>query len=321
MWVFTTIGFFSIVADRYDKEGRRLMVRARAKKDLERLQKQYLHDLTIVDSTREQFQVKDGKGGHYYRSSDYPYRAFVTRRALANAMRRMVMDLVYTNFKSEVMKIDGSVREGVYMDVWSTMRAAEDKGKLNGTYKPRPFKSYSGGRSSSQLSFGDTRYDLPPSLMDHFMGGGNEPELDPEEEEAFLAEHPEMADPFFWRDGEGHTSDDADPDDEDEERRAIEEEAASDAPMEFDSIEDVLAHFRTEGLDDGESLLPSKAAELPTDGRSSWIDTTGGLVPLVDLSEPKEPETSEPPPSPKKPNPKSKKTGRKAKNKGKGKKK
>ncbi len=47
MWMFTTIGFFSIVAHEGDVET--IVIRAHAREDLERLRRNHLPDLEILD--------------------------------------------------------------------------------------------------------------------------------------------------------------------------------------------------------------------------------------------------------------------------------
>lgn len=237
MWIFTTIGFFSVVADRYDKKGYRLMVRARARGDLENFKKRYCHRLgPIVDSRAQRYMGEDSKGKSFSFGSDYPFRAFVGRRAFANAMRLIARDLTYTNFKSEVMREQGGMREGVYMRVWSVMKDAQSDGKLDGTYKP---PVYSGDWKNSQLSFPGRGYALPTTSREHLLE--DEMEYEEEDEGMGFQEGEDPSDPFYWRDGEGHTSEDAAVDTDDYE---------DDMPLQFDSIEEVLEHFRSKRDDD-----------------------------------------------------------------------
>jgi hypothetical protein len=102
----TPVGFFSIVQKPSDAGHGTLTVRARVRGDLEALQKRYLHAMgEIVES----------------RSNDYRFRAVVPRADVAAAMSKMVEDLTYSNFKSEVAKVQGHAREHVYHDVWSVL--------------------------------------------------------------------------------------------------------------------------------------------------------------------------------------------------------
>ena len=103
MWLMTTFGFFSVV----QKKGtRQLTVRARVGSDLDRLRDRYLPTLT---STFE----KPG--------SDYRYRATVPHADLGAAMSRIVSDIRYDNFKSEVEDVQGHARESVYAKAWRVL--------------------------------------------------------------------------------------------------------------------------------------------------------------------------------------------------------
>lgn len=108
MWIFTTIGFFSIVQKRGDEL---LTVRARARKDLDALRSQYLLSLS---------ETVEGAG------TDYRYRATVPRENLAEAMSLIVVDVTYSNFKSEVARRAGPGRESLYHRVWDVMYRLRD---------------------------------------------------------------------------------------------------------------------------------------------------------------------------------------------------
>jgi hypothetical protein len=71
MWIFTTIGFFSVV----QKHGEDfLTVRARAASDLDRLRTQYLSDLSPTIVTK---------------SADYHYRATISHGSFSRGMAAM----------------------------------------------------------------------------------------------------------------------------------------------------------------------------------------------------------------------------------------
>lgn len=108
MWIFTTFGFFSIVQKPGDD---RLTVRARARTDLDALRSQYLPALS---------ETIEGAG------TDYRYRATVPRADLAQAMSRIVTDVTYSNFKSEVARGAGHGRERLYHRVWDVMYTLRD---------------------------------------------------------------------------------------------------------------------------------------------------------------------------------------------------
>ena len=103
MWLVTTQGFYSVVAHRTKPE--HLLVRARAREDLEALRLQ----LPSIEL-------------HEDASADYRWRAEVHR----DDWRRTVMQLVdridYDNFKNEVARRQGMKREAVYHRVWRELQ-------------------------------------------------------------------------------------------------------------------------------------------------------------------------------------------------------
>lgn len=144
MWIFTSFGFFSVVANRKKGKEQQVVVRARFEGDLDRLRKEYIPRLSGVT---------------FKKYADYPYRAYCGRQAFANGMQKICMDLFYTNFKSEVGKVQGFKRESLYMDVWSTMRRGEEVRRWDtflGHY------GYSGG---SATLFGATNGVSPTPLV------------------------------------------------------------------------------------------------------------------------------------------------------------
>jgi len=107
MWLMTNIGFFSVVQKRDDDV---LTVRARVKSDLEALKEKYIPTLG---------NILEGKG------TDYKYRAKVSREDLAEAMRKIVMDIDYSNFKDSVAKKQGYKRASIYGEVWSDLMSLQ----------------------------------------------------------------------------------------------------------------------------------------------------------------------------------------------------
>jgi 8-oxo-dGTP pyrophosphatase MutT (NUDIX family) len=79
--------------------------------DLEALKSKYIPTLGPI-------QVNKG--------SDYRYRAIVKRDELENAMKRIVADIDYTNFKNSVAAKEGSSRAHSYAEVWNTLYQLED---------------------------------------------------------------------------------------------------------------------------------------------------------------------------------------------------
>lgn len=141
MWIFTTFGFFSVIADTKAPEGDLLWVRARVRKDLERLKERYLPDpysSPIIELANR----------------DYPYRVSVFRQNWKAAMVRIVNDLNYSNFKNEVERDDSVERHDLYTKVWGVMHGAERKLKeikddntrrALSMMKYKPQSSWSGG--------------------------------------------------------------------------------------------------------------------------------------------------------------------------------
>ena len=103
MWLFTPIGFFSIVK----KNGTTsLTVRSRVKGDLDTLRCEFLPELSPTI-------------GHA--GTDYPWRATASHEAVAAAAGRMVMAINYPNFKDEVATKQGHARAKRYGGVWSVL--------------------------------------------------------------------------------------------------------------------------------------------------------------------------------------------------------
>lgn len=118
MWLFTRYGFFSAVSAR-EGDGRygrpvdpdRIMVRARMRSHLERLQARFpvlIGELSITES----------------RDTDYAFRLFVPKVVWAEMLAALGAEIEYDNFKSEVADHQG--REGAAYDhslheVWTVM--------------------------------------------------------------------------------------------------------------------------------------------------------------------------------------------------------
>lgn len=107
MWLFTTIGFFSVV--RKDGE-QHLTVRARSSADLDRLRTNFMPELSATIS----------KAG-----TDYPFRATISPQAFATGMALIGESIGYHNFKDEVAAKMGKKRAGTYNKVWSVLREIE----------------------------------------------------------------------------------------------------------------------------------------------------------------------------------------------------
>lgn len=114
MWLFTTLGFFSVtVAQRSRKDARldqrRIQVRARSKRHLQNLKKRFPYHVR-------------GKTVRY-KDSDYPYRVYVDRHDWKEVVKALVQDIDYGNFKNAVK--EDSRTEPEYLQalhlVWDDM--------------------------------------------------------------------------------------------------------------------------------------------------------------------------------------------------------
>ena len=100
MWIFTTIGFFSIVQKpRTDF----LTVRARVASDLDSLRTKFMPQLSPTVT----------RGG-----TDYPFRATISHKDFGAGLAKMGEAISYSNFKSAVGKEMGWHREQAYHKVW-----------------------------------------------------------------------------------------------------------------------------------------------------------------------------------------------------------
>ncbi len=111
MWLFTTVGFFSIVQKPDDKF---LSVRARVAEDLDRLREEYMPELS---------EIVEWPG------ADYRYRAFISHEDFARGLAKLAMDIDYPNFKAAVGRRQGPDRELLYSRVWGIMQELEKLGK------------------------------------------------------------------------------------------------------------------------------------------------------------------------------------------------
>ena len=109
MWLFTTIGFFSVV--RKDGEPN-LTVRARSSADLDRLRTTFMPELSATTSKK---------------GTDYPYRATINQQAFAKGMALIGESIDYHNFKDEVAEKMGSERAHTYHHVWSALKRIENE--------------------------------------------------------------------------------------------------------------------------------------------------------------------------------------------------
>jgi len=107
MWLYTKLGFFSIVHKLPCKKDE-LLVRTRCREDLESLSKKLS-------------QTSDFKGVIIEsKDSDYAYRMVVPRSVLASFMTSLMMNLDYANFKATIPYNDEQ-RHEAYFKCWEVM--------------------------------------------------------------------------------------------------------------------------------------------------------------------------------------------------------
>ncbi len=107
MWLVTTQGFYSVVADRDDPH--RVLVRARTRADIEALGEQ-IPDLDPFEDPE----------------ADYRWRAFIDRADWERAVVRLTEEIDYPNFKARVCECQGPERAARYEELWWKLRALQD---------------------------------------------------------------------------------------------------------------------------------------------------------------------------------------------------
>jgi hypothetical protein len=118
MWLFTKYGFFSAVSARQGdgEHGRpvdptRIMVRARVRDHLEQLVKRFPHHL-------DDCEIQERT------TTDYGFYLFMEKRVWAEVVGKIITDLEYDNFESEVARFQGKAGkdyEQALHEVWSVM--------------------------------------------------------------------------------------------------------------------------------------------------------------------------------------------------------
>jgi hypothetical protein len=103
MWLFTNIGFVSVV-----KGNNALIVRSRDRESLEPI---------AHFAQTEIFATPDG---------DYPYRIYTVHETFAQWAAHMARGIAYENFKSEVSSTRGRSFATALGKVWSVMHDVED---------------------------------------------------------------------------------------------------------------------------------------------------------------------------------------------------
>lgn len=103
MWLISKTGFYSVVAKPGDAE---LCIRARVRKDLVDLKKDYLPSMGKIIETK---------------NADYRFRAYASAAAIAVAAGDMVREIDYSNFKDKIGAVQGKDRASIYMRVWTAL--------------------------------------------------------------------------------------------------------------------------------------------------------------------------------------------------------
>lgn len=113
MWLFTDIGFFSIVQKPEDRSKGLLTVRSRVRGDLEALAGKHLPIVGEIQETSH---------------TDYRFRAKARHADVVAAMARMAAAIDYSNFKHRVEIAQGLTRAYTYHEVWDVLHGLQTKG-------------------------------------------------------------------------------------------------------------------------------------------------------------------------------------------------
>jgi 8-oxo-dGTP pyrophosphatase MutT (NUDIX family) len=106
MWLFTPIGFFSIVEKPEDKNAGTLTVRARVLSDLQALKDNWLPSLGPINADA---------------GDDYRYQAHAPKADIAAAMSQLTTSIDYSSFKQHVALRQGEQRAQVYQQLWGLL--------------------------------------------------------------------------------------------------------------------------------------------------------------------------------------------------------
>lgn len=107
MWLFSTQGFYSVVAHRDDPD--LVLVRCRTEADIEALRRQIPELEPFEDA-----------------SADYRWRAIVPRHVWRDAMATLADEIDYGNFKSMVAQRQSRERAALYGELWWKLRPLQE---------------------------------------------------------------------------------------------------------------------------------------------------------------------------------------------------
>lgn len=123
MWIFTPIGFYSVVEHREDPGS--VLVRARVREDLERLQEAIR---ALAEGRLAEGRLAAGRLGGppcpellETPEADYRYRITIPRPLWAELAHALAGAIDYPNFKDEVARRQGPRRAEHYGRVWEIM--------------------------------------------------------------------------------------------------------------------------------------------------------------------------------------------------------
>lgn len=122
MWIFTKLGFFSVVQVAGDPK--HVQIRARTHGDLARLCK-------LGDPELSPEQIKATP------DNDYPFRIIAHRSDWLNLLEALGDEVDYTNFKSEIARTMGREREGLYHEVWAVVQRGLARFRTAGVLPPK----------------------------------------------------------------------------------------------------------------------------------------------------------------------------------------
>jgi hypothetical protein len=119
MWVFTTIGFFSVVGHRTVPGY--VLVRARAIADLRELVKRLPLPHPKIRRTP---------------TADYLFRVVARQDQVAELLAQLAREIDYDNFKTAVERRQGPGRAALYHDVWGAMLPLQTNPEKGGRQWP-----------------------------------------------------------------------------------------------------------------------------------------------------------------------------------------
>jgi hypothetical protein len=129
MWLFTTQGFFSVVAYDERRDGNALpLPDGVSPSELLLVRARVFSDLTAA---LEALQLP-GSRAVSTPQGDYPFRCVLTREEWTRYLSEESERIDYANFKSRVMDLQGRTRHDLYLRMWSILRGIGPKGRADG---------------------------------------------------------------------------------------------------------------------------------------------------------------------------------------------